>query len=934
MKIRLRIAALLCLQFAMIAQGVQTRSLRGHVPAAVAHLTTVGRLEATRELKLAIGLPLRNRDGLTNLLQRIYDPASPDYHHYLTPAQFAETFGPTEEDYRAVTAFAKANGFKVTATHSNRTLLDVTGSVSNIEKTFHVTMRTYRHPRENRMFYAPDVEPSLDLAAPVLHISGLDNYFQPRPMSLRKTPQSGSARVVSASGSGPSGAYMGDDFRAAYVPGLALNGTGQTVGLVEFDGYYPSDISTYAGIAGVPAVPLTNVYLDGFTGIPGQNNVEVALDIDMAVCMAPGLSSVIVYEGVVTDDILNRMATDALANQLSSSWTYPINAVTEQIFQQFAAQGQSFFNAAGDSDAWIGEIATPSDDPNITSVGGTTLTTSGPAGAWVSETVWNWDVEYGPNFNGQGGGGGISTTYAIPSWQLGVSMTANHGSTSFRNIPDVALTADNVFVVADDGQDENVGGTSCATPLWAAFVALANEQAVANGRPTLGFLNPAIYAIGLSVNYTNCFHDITTGNNTWSRSPTLFYAVPAYDLCSGWGTPMGSNLVNLLALDSLQISPPGGLTSSGIVGGPLTPATQSYTLTNSGNAPLNWAAATTVPWLILSLNGGTLTPAGAATTVLVSLNAAASNLFLGTYGATIWFTNLTDGTVQSRAFSLAIIKPPVILAQPASLAVIGGTTATFTAGAAGGLPLHCQWQYNGINMADGGRVSGSQSTLTDAENIYGSFVSTLTISNVVASDGGTYALVASNAVGVVVSSNAVLVVVPSGPVIIQQPATQTVLVGATVQFAVAADGAAPFTYQWQQNETDLTDGGNVSGSLTPTLTINGASSASIGTYSVVVGNALGTTTSTGAVLTVQVAVPGGQLVQNGGFETGSFSSWTETGNFADASVNSNSTAVHSGNYGAFLGAAGSLGYLSQSLPTVAGQLYLLSLWLDSPDGIS
>ena len=139
-------------------------------------------------MKLAIGLPLRNKEGLTNLLQGIYDPASPDYHHYLTPAQFAERFGPTEQDYRAVTAFATANGLKVAATHSNRTLLDVTGSVSNIEKALHVTMRTYAHPREKREFYAPDVEPSLDLAAPVLHIGGLDNYLLPHPMNLRGNP--------------------------------------------------------------------------------------------------------------------------------------------------------------------------------------------------------------------------------------------------------------------------------------------------------------------------------------------------------------------------------------------------------------------------------------------------------------------------------------------------------------------------------------------------------------------------------------------------------------------------------------------------------------------------------------------------------------------------------------------------------------------------
>ncbi len=160
------------------------------------------------------------------------------------------------------------------------------------------------------------------------------------------------------------------------------------------------------------------------------------------------------------------------------------------------------------------------------------------------------------------------------------------------------------------------------------------------------------------------------------------------------------------------------------------------------------------------------------------------------------------------------------------------------------------------------------------------------------------------------------------------------LVGATVQLAVVVDGSAPFAYQWQQNETNLTDGGAVSGSLTPTLTINGASSANIGSYTVIVSNTLGMATSAVATLTVQVAVPGSQLVQNGGFESGNFSSWIETSNSAGALVSSTPVAVDSGNYGALLGAAGALGYLSQSLPTVAGQDYLLSFWLDSPDGVS
>ncbi len=477
-------------------------------------------------------------------------------------------------------------------------VLDVAGPVSSIEKTFHVVLRTYQHPYENRIFYSPDVEPALDFKVPILHVSGMDNYLLPQPSMLKQALGSSGqgATDVPATGSGvPSGSFIGGDYRAAYIPGSPLTGEGQTVGLLEFDGYYPGDITNYNALAGLSAIPLTNVLLDGFSGSPGGANSEVALDIDMAASMAPGLSQIMIYEGTTPDDILNQMATDDAANQLSSAWLFPIDGETEQIFQEFAAQGQSFFNSSGDFDAWVGEITTPCDDPNITIVGGTTLTTTGPGGAWDGETVWNWDVELGSAFDGTGSGGGISETYTIPSWQAPVDMSRNQGSTTLRNIPDVALAADNIFIVADNGQFETVGGTSCAVSLWGGFAALVNQQAAANGRAPLGFMNPALYALGLSADYSNTFHDITTGSNTWSESPTLFSAVAGYDLCTGWGTPAGTNLVNLLAPDSMEITPRGGLLFSGAAGGPLTPASQSFSMTNGGITGLTWGGGSGHP---------------------------------------------------------------------------------------------------------------------------------------------------------------------------------------------------------------------------------------------------------------------------------------------------------------------------------------------------
>jgi subtilase family serine protease len=536
------------------AHAAERQTLHGHVPAAVGdfHLQPVGRLPAQERLSLVIGLPLRNREEFNNLLQQIYDPSSPQYRRYLTPQQIAERFGPTEQDYQAVVTFSQANGLEVSGTHADRTLLRVDGTVADIEKAFHVTMLVYTHPTEARTFYAPNVEPSLDLAVPILHISSLNNYILPRPSGHIGTPRKQGADATPAAGSGPGGAYWGNDFRAAYVPGTSLIGAGQAVGLLELDGYYTNDIRTYETNANLPNVTLTNVLIDGFSGTPDTdaNRVgEVSLDIEMVVSMASGLSKVIVYEApnccYYWVDILKQMQEDNIAKQLSSSWLFDYDDPNaDTVYQEYAVQGQSFFQCSGDYLAFYNGVTQWTDDPNVTLVGGTMLTTTGPGGSWVSETTWN-------NGNGtNGSGGGSSTSYmgnfSIPSWQQGINMTTNHGSTSRRNVPDVSLVAYNAWVVWNNGSKDWWWGTSIAAPLWAGFTALVNQQAAIYGEPMVGFLNPALYAIGTGSLYSTCFHDITTGNNTNSHSSGLYYATAGYDLCTGWGTPTGTNLINVL----------------------------------------------------------------------------------------------------------------------------------------------------------------------------------------------------------------------------------------------------------------------------------------------------------------------------------------------------------------------------------------------------
>jgi subtilase family serine protease len=441
------------------------RTLRGHMPPVVSSLTPIERLAGTNRLRLAIGLPLRDKAGLTNLLHDLYDPASPRYRQYLTVEQFTERHGPAPADYETLTAFARTNGLTVRRTHANRLLLDVEGSVADIERTFGVQMHTYQHPHENRKFFAPDREPSVPAGVPVLDIEGLNNYQLPHHAgsSTKVIPAKFAAHVTGGastaggsgatnaewSGSGRYGCFMAADIRAAYAPGVTLTGAGQTVGIVSIDGFYQNDILSYEQQNNLPNVPVIPVLIDGVEGKVGSSGingaeVEFPMDIEMAIAMAPGLSQVLVYEVTapvasygfqynLVNDLLNRIATGNIAKQISTSviwwggsreWGLGYDSTTDQIFQQMAVQGQSFFCASGD---WGANMVGPSYSPDpvyhydaplmtspyITIVGGTTLNTAGPGGPWQAETTWSV-----PNVSTNGilgtSGGNISASYAIP----------------------------------------------------------------------------------------------------------------------------------------------------------------------------------------------------------------------------------------------------------------------------------------------------------------------------------------------------------------------------------------------------------------------------------------------------------------------------------------------------------------------------------------
>ena len=530
---------------AVVSQAESRAPLTRHVRDVVVNglAPNVGRLPATQSMRIVLVLPLRNQAGLEAFLQDIYDPSSSNYRHFLTVEEFTERFGPSQEDYDTVTRFAEANGFKVVGTSRNRLNLDVVGTVGSIERAFHVTMGMYQHPTENRVFFAPDREPTTEMSVQLWAISGLENYSIPRPTFSRRDASESNVQPNATTGSCPSKSFCGSDMRAAYYGGTSLTGTGQSLGLLEFLGTDLADLTTYYTNAHqTNTVP---IHLQSVDGSPtsclasqGCDDTEQTLDMTQALGMAPNMSSLVMYigSGSPLDDpgIFNAMATASPLNaQLSSSWSWtPADPSTDDpYFLEFAAQGQNLFQASGDSGKWPQVFVWPADDPNLVSVGGTSLKTTGAGGGWASETAW-------PD-----SGGGISPNhFPIPSWQTAAAAGCSSCSKTLRNAPDVAANSDFTFYVCADQTTCTAnlyGGTSFATPMWAGYLALANQQAVSQGQPTLGFINPALYAIGGGSSYNMDFHDITSGSNG-------FPATVGYDLVTGWGSPNGANLINAL----------------------------------------------------------------------------------------------------------------------------------------------------------------------------------------------------------------------------------------------------------------------------------------------------------------------------------------------------------------------------------------------------
>jgi subtilase family serine protease len=640
------------------AQSVSTRHVReatrnGSAPA-------VGRLPDTQTLRLDLVLPLRDQTGLTNFLTALYDRTSPTYRHFLTVDEFTQRFGPTQADYDAVLAFASTHGLTVVGGSRDAMDVQVTGSVTAVERAFHINLRNWQHPSESRTFYAPDAEPTTDLPFALWHISGLDNFSTPQPQLTTRSEFAAAHGISSdavlshaTTGSGPSASFLGSDMRAAYYGGTALTGAGQNLGLLEYLGTDLADLNTYFSTTGqTNSVPITLLSTDGTSvncvhNRAGRNcdDTEQTLDMTQALGMAPNLASLVMYVGSSDTAIIGAMTSHSpLPTTIGCSWGWtPVDPSTlDPYFKRMAAQGQTFLAASGDASTWSSSTQHepwPADDPYVVSVGGTDLITAGPAGPWASETAW------------LDSGGGISPNqFAIPSWQQlsGVINSSNRGSTTYRNGPDIAANANFTFYTCADQTAclaNQYGGTSFAAPMWAAYLALVNQQLATNNQSPIGFLNPTIYAQNITSAYAADFHDITSG------ASGNYSAVPGYDLVTGWGSPTAALITAL-------------------TGSPSTtpPPTPSFTL---AAAP---SSASVVEGHSVSFTIATAVSGGFSAPISLSAVGAPS-------GSTITFSPVTIAAPGTGSSTLTIKIPRNIPAGSRTITITatgGGLTQTTT----------------------------------------------------------------------------------------------------------------------------------------------------------------------------------------------------------------------------------------------------------------
>ena len=494
------------------------------------------------------GAPLPDHDFFLN--------TPPSQRQRMSSSEFAILYGASNEDIDKVTKFVTAHRLTVIDTHAARRTVSVSGTVQQMESFFATRLGRFEHQIVRGATDRPTLETYRgldgfihipeDLEGIIVGVFGLDN----RTVTKRNRSDDDDSS---------------DTFPTLSVPTLTSSdiydfpdqsASGQTIAIFSVSGYLPADIKTYFdGLDGDIAVPtVQDINIDDAKNtVAWDTSPETTMDICIAGSAAPGASVAVYFtpggeKGWV--DLIGRVAHpesgDPVCSVLSSSYYHYdgddkakkhfTNAVSSA-FQDAALQGVTVCVASGDHGSYSKiddkkvHVQYPASDPWVLTVGGTTLANKSPP---YAEYVWNHKKD--------ATGGGVSAYFPLPSYQRSatVPVSLNDNKSTGRGVPDVAANADkrNGFKFHFNGDDYTSGGTSASAPLWAGLIARINAAMGEN----IGYINPALYALGSSV-----FNDIDGSkgpkdNKVKDYSAPGYPANPGWDACTGWGSPKGNAL--------------------------------------------------------------------------------------------------------------------------------------------------------------------------------------------------------------------------------------------------------------------------------------------------------------------------------------------------------------------------------------------------------
>jgi subtilase family serine protease len=695
------------------------------------HDTVVNRAITT---SFDLALTQRHRGALSAYIASLSNTGSANYHRYLTPAQYAQRYGASSATVNALRSYFTSYGLRVGALSAGRDIMRVTGSTTDIAHAFDAPLETVR--LSNGLLdahFTSSASLPHALAGDVTAVAGLDTTV-PLTTNLNVSHDVDSVATAcpaagSSTGTTPNsvGGYTVQQqaslygFSAAWSSGHT--GVGQTIGVYELASYDASDAATYFSCYGLSPT-VTSINVDGgptSSDNGGSAPDEATLDVEESAAFAPG-AKLEVYQGTNNasgpTDIYTQMASDDTATIVTTSWgiceaqTDGAAQAEQTIFQEMAAQGQTVVAAAGDEGSSDCEDTTspssalavddPASQPYVTGVGGLTVSNIDP----LTESVWNDNCT---QTNCGAGGGGESTLWSRPSWQ--VASGINTATDTMRMVPDLSVMGDpatgfiQYYTGAGTGFCHHscsggwgaIGGTSIGAPLVSALIAVAAQACNAPGG-RLGFVNPSLYSMA-----TTGYVDVTTGNNDL-HNVGGYSAGVGYDMASGLGTPDGAAFLDGLCSPGVSPSESSFSESSTVGVAQTAGPTVTATLRNASGAVIPNAqvdVTASAPGGLLSINNvyDQAAGAGAATSTLASNASGVVSFSVGSSIAQSVAVSLSyaDQTIYSTTltFDAAATStrpgPPTILTLAP---LVGGFTLVLRAPTTSGGSAVTAYQYS------------------------------------------------------------------------------------------------------------------------------------------------------------------------------------------------------------------------------------------------